>query len=62
MDLKSIKKMLRDFKNIGVEVIEFTGGDVSVYLYSNDVLHTALDLNFVHMAILTNGCIKKRNS
>lgn len=56
-DLDCVKKFLKDAKDIGVEIIELTGGDISVYPHLMEVLETCLELKFENIALLTNGVV-----
>lgn len=48
-------KLLEELEELGVKIIEFTGGDVTVYREFASLLKKALSLNFSNIAILTNG-------
>ncbi|PHU35409.1 radical SAM protein [Pseudobutyrivibrio ruminis] len=53
--LEKMKKLLKDLKNIGTEVIEITGGDCSVHKNLYEILKYALTLHFKKINVLTNG-------
>lgn len=59
MALDDVKRLLRDLKTVGVEILEFTGGDVSIYPHLLEVLQFARSLDFRHIAVLTNGIALK---
>ena len=55
MSLDNVKKLLRDLKDIGVRIIEFTGGDITMHPNLKEILLEAIELNFKQIALLTNG-------
>lgn len=59
MDKENALKLLRDLKEIGVRLVEFTGGDICVYPYLKDVIHEALKLDFDFIGLLTNSILLK---
>jgi len=61
MELDDIKKILRELDDVGVKIVELTGGDVSTYKYLYDVLEYALSLKFEKIHVLTNGIILNEN-
>ncbi len=48
-------KLLEELEELGVKIIEFTGGDVTVYSDFARLLRKALSLKFSNIAVLTNG-------
>lgn len=59
MDLPQAISLLKDLKKFRVKIVEFTGGDITAYLYLKEVLLNALDLDFEYIALLTNGVVIK---
>ena len=57
MKMDDIKKILKDLSDVGVKILELTGGDVSTYKKLYEVIQFALGLSFVKINILTNGVI-----
>ncbi len=55
MDINNLKKLLVELKELGIRIIEFTGGDVSIYPHFKEALLYAIDLDFDFICILTNG-------
>lgn len=55
MPVNKVKSLLRDLDNIGVFVIELTGGDCLVHPQFKEILKFALSLGFLRINILTNG-------
>ena len=55
MPVNKVKSLLRDLDNIGVFVIELTGGDCLVNPQFKEILKFALSLGFLRINILTNG-------
>lgn len=58
MDLSKFKKIATDCKNMGVELIELTGGEVSIYPYINEALKYLYELDFNRISLLTNGIFR----
>lgn len=59
MKLEDAKKLLLDLKDIGVQILEFTGGDVSLYPHLKELLEIALSLDYKFISILTNSVVMK---
>ncbi|PFR75257.1 radical SAM/SPASM domain-containing protein [Bacillus cereus] len=55
MSVDQIKSLLDDLNNIGVKLIELTGGDITVHPNLKEILLYALNLNFSQITLLTNG-------
>lgn len=55
MPLDKIKKLLWDLKNIGVRIIEFTGGEATTHPHIVEIVQHALSLEFESITILSNG-------
>ncbi|MEH7670785.1 PqqD family peptide modification chaperone [Bacillus sp. JJ689] len=55
MSLDQIKSLLDDLDNIGVRLIELTGGDITVHPHLKEILLYALSLDFSQITLLTNG-------
>ncbi|MEC2628125.1 radical SAM protein, partial [Bacillus cereus] len=55
MSLDQIKSLLDDLNNIGVKLIELTGGDITVHPNLKEILLYALNLDFSQITLLTNG-------
>lgn len=57
MDKDRAIQMLRDFKELGIRLVEFTGGDISVYPHLKDILTEAIKLDFDFIGLLTNSVV-----
>lgn len=55
MPVNKVKKLLRDLDDMGVFIIELTGGDCLVHPQFIEILNFALPLGFLRINILTNG-------
>lgn len=55
MSLDNAKLLLTDLKNVGVRIIELTGGEITVHPHIKEILLHAIDLNFDQISFLTNG-------
>ncbi|MEC1261482.1 radical SAM protein [Bacillus swezeyi] len=55
MSLDQVKSLLDDLKEIGVQLIELTGGDITVHPDLKEILLYALELEFAQISLLTNG-------
>ncbi len=55
MPLEKAKSLLKELNNLGVNIIELTGGEITVYPYLLEIVNYALKLDFQHIALLTNG-------
>ncbi|MDD2981002.1 MAG: PqqD family peptide modification chaperone [Hespellia sp.] len=55
MPLERVKKLLDDLNDIGVFIIELTGGECLTHPNFKEILSYALSLDFVRISILTNG-------
>ena len=55
MSLEQIKKLLQDLKNIGVRIIELTGGEVTTHPNIEEIIEYALAMDFESVTILSNG-------
>lgn len=55
MHVGDVKKVLIDLRNLGVRVIEFTGGDITMHSQFEKILEEALDIGFSRIVLLTNG-------
>ena len=61
MSLADAKTVLTRLKNVGVRIIELTGGDISVYRHLPEVIEYASSLGFDQIALLTNGFKLEKN-
>lgn len=57
MSFEEIKKLLKDLRGIGVKIIEFTGGEITMHPDLNQILLEAVNQNFDSIALLTNGVL-----
>lgn len=55
MDVEMVKKILTDFHNTGVRIIEITGGEATTHPQIEDIMEYALALGFDQVSLLTNG-------
>lgn len=55
MSLQQIKKLVDDLRSVGVEVIELTGGDISVHKELYEILRYTSSKGFRVINLLTNG-------
>ncbi|WP_461207632.1 radical SAM protein [Clostridium sp. DL1XJH146] len=55
MSLSKSKTLLDDLKNMGVQLIELTGGEITVHPNIKEILLHAVNLNFDQISFLTNG-------
>lgn len=55
MPLDKAKKLLLDLSQVGVQVIELTGGDITMYPYIIELIKYAIELPFQKIDLLTNG-------
>lgn len=55
MDLEMVKKILDDLRNMGVRIVEITGGEATTHPYIEDIMEYALALGFDQVSLLTNG-------
>ncbi|WP_255350155.1 radical SAM/SPASM domain-containing protein [Marinitoga sp. 1155] len=55
ISLNDAKKILYELKNLGVNIIELTGGEITTYPYLKEIITYALKLEFEQIGLLTNG-------
>lgn len=55
IDIVRLKHLLDDLDNLGIKIIELTGGDISVYPNLYDLIEYSLQKNFQQISLLTNG-------
>lgn len=55
MSLDEATSLLSDLKNIGVKIVELTGGEMSTHPKIKEILLHAIDLKFDQISLLTNG-------
>lgn len=55
MTIKEVKGLLSDLKNVGVRIIEITGGEATTHPNIEEILLYAINLNFEQISLLTNG-------
>jgi len=55
MSCENAKKLFRDLKQLGVKIIELTGGDITMNPQLNEILLEAVSQNFQNVSLLTNG-------
>lgn len=55
MEFARVRQLLIDLKNMGVPIVEFTGGDITMHPQLNDIIEEALNLDFIQISLLTNG-------
>ncbi len=55
MPFQDVCKILREFKDMGVLVVELTGGEITMHPQFNDIIKFALALDFNRISLLTNG-------
>lgn len=55
LTLDQLKKILNDMDNIGVKIVELTGGEATTHPDIVKVLEYAFSLNFEQVSLLTNG-------
>lgn len=55
MTLEKVTHLLDDLKDIGVRMIELTGGEIATHPNMKEIVLHAIDLNFDQVSILTNG-------
>lgn len=55
MDTEYAKKLLNEAKNLGVEVVDLTGGEPSLHPHFSTIMEHALSLGFKQLNICTNG-------
>lgn len=60
MSLSNVKKLLKDLKKIGVMIIELTGGDITMYPHTLEVVRMAVEMGFSRISLLTNGVALKK--
>lgn len=53
--LEQVKKILNDLKDIGIRIVEFTGGEATTHPNIIEILEYAFALNFEQVSLLTNG-------
>lgn len=58
MDLEKVKKFLLECKEIGVQTIELTGGEITMHPNVAEILKYIHELGFGLVALLTNGYIR----
>lgn len=55
MSLDQVKTLLNDLKNMGVQIVELTGGELTTHPNIKEILLHAIDLKFDQISFLTNG-------
>lgn len=55
MSLDKAKKLLKELRDIGVGVIELTGGEIGIHPNIKEIISYAIDLKFNQISLLTNG-------
>lgn len=55
MPFQDVCKILREFKDMDVLVVELTGGEITMHPQFNDIIKFALALDFNRISLLTNG-------
>jgi radical SAM protein with 4Fe4S-binding SPASM domain len=55
MSLEEATSLLSDLKNMGVKIVELTGGEMSTHPKIKEILLHAIDLKFDQISLLTNG-------
>lgn len=55
MSFENAKKLLVDLKNMGISIIEFTGGEITVYPHLQELVEEAFKNGFFKIGLLTNG-------
>ncbi|KLO24416.1 radical SAM protein [Marinitoga sp. 1197] len=55
ISLNDAKKILYELKNLGVNIIELTGGEITTYPFLKKIITYALELEFKQIGLLTNG-------
>lgn len=61
MNLQKIYHLLNDLSDMGVEIIELTGGDITMHKELYEILEFALNLKFKKIGLLTNGVALSEN-
>ena len=62
MTFEKIRKIFDDLNDVGIEIVELTGGDITMHPQINDIIKYALSLNFIKIALLTNGVLLKEDT
>ena len=57
LTLEDVKHIMDDLHSLGVNVVELTGGDISVHPNLKEIVLYALDKGFWKVALLTNGVL-----
>lgn len=57
MSFYDVKKILDQLNVIGVEVVELTGGDITMHTQLYEIIAYALSLDFDNICLLTNGIL-----
>jgi len=55
MSLEEATNLLTDMKNMGVKIVELTGGEMTVHPNIKEILLHAIELKFEQISLLTNG-------
>ena len=55
MDLNVVKKILGDLHDIGIRIVEITGGEATTHPKIEEIVEYALELGFEQVSLLTNG-------
>lgn len=60
--IEKLKRVLHDFSQEGISIVELTGGDPTAYPYLNEAISACLDEEFATIALLTNGIALKEET
>lgn len=61
MDLNVVKKILGDLHDIGIRIVEITGGEATTHPKIEEIVEYALELGFEQVSLLTNGVSMHNN-